>query len=254
MAVRRLNYTGRRRIRQVDARITLEEGDEPRFSADLQLAEYSFEDSARVFVEAYRQTTWMRFDFGTVGELRVPPDCRLSEFDTSDAVLFRVRVTSDADRHGVLLAEADRIRPRRPDTEEDNRVPLLPVKPDGDLGDEVFRVDFSDRPLLLVNSRLGDFRAVARNPVFASLTYPAAMREILTRIIRMDQHLDTEDAVDWRSRWLRFATMLPGVSELPPHHDDESVDDWIQEAVGAFCRQFHMMARFGQYWTEEGDS
>jgi hypothetical protein len=34
---------------------------------------------AKVFVEAYRQTNWMRFDFGTIGAVQAPGDLLLPD-------------------------------------------------------------------------------------------------------------------------------------------------------------------------------
>ena len=255
MPVRRFNYTGRKRLRRSDMRITVRERDgaPATFEAGLSVDGYDLPDNASVFVEAQRQTSWMRFRFGTVGNVAPQDELVLSEFDSPDGVLFRVRVTSSDDPKALLLAVADRIRPRRPEEAEEWRVPLLPVKADESLGDQVARVDFSDYPLLLINADVGDWQAVARNPAFASLVYPPALREILTRILCIEQYFDTDDNEDWRSNWLRFATLLPGVSDPPAGSDDENMDDWIDEAVASFCRRFAMMSRFQHYWTKEGE-
>ena len=101
----------------------------------------------------------MRFDFGTVGVLRPPLDRRLTEFDSVEGVLFRVKVIASSEPRGLLIAEADQIRPRQAKDEEDQRVPLLPVVPNRELGDEIFRVEFdSNQTLLKVNDSLGDWR------------------------------------------------------------------------------------------------
>ncbi len=198
MAIRRFNYTGRLRIRREHVRITIHEsGGEPaRFDATLNLDPYRLPKDAPVFVEAYRQTTWMRFEFGTVAHIRPKDRPVLTDFDTPDGVLFRVKVTSPNEPHGKLLARADRIQARQPHEEEQPRVPLLPVKPDPDLGDEVFRVDFSDRPILLVNAGLANSTTAARSPVFVSLVYPAVLREILARILHRDHPGEIEEDGD----------------------------------------------------------
>jgi len=258
VAIRRLNYTGRKRIRRQDVRITIRESDggPARFDAALNLSPYRLPKDAPVFIEAYRQTTWMRFRFGTVGDIRPQDPLVLADFDTPEDVRFRVRVTSLKEPCGKLLAEANHIRPGEGDEEEQPRVPLLPVKPDPDLGDEVFRVDFSDWPTLLVNSRLADSTAVARSPVFASLVYPAVLREILARVLHREHPGEVEAEGDWQCQWLRFATLLPGVSdEVPgPDADEDKKDDWIDETVAAFCRQHRLLERFGTYWTSEGSA
>jgi len=253
MPIRRFNYTGRKRLKQTDTRITLcEPGNGTvTFDADLDLSRYELPDEALVSVEAQRQTSWMRFPFGAVGELRVPDDRELREFDWPEGILFRVRVTSEKQPRGLLLAEASRIRPRRREEVEEERVPLLPVKPDEGLDDEVFRVDFSDRPTLLINSRVGDWRSAAKDPVFTAMAYPGAMREILARILYVEHYHDKDDDEDWRSQWLRYASLLPGVTDLPGEREEDRFDDWIDEAVASFCRRFRMYERFSGYWTGE---
>jgi len=251
MSVRTLNYTNRQRIRREDARITIhEEKSGACFDASLRLADYKLPDDARVFVEAYRQTQYMRFDFGQVGAMGIPGDRRLSDFDSAEGALFRVKVVTAADPHGLLLAEADQIRPRKSTDEDENRIPLLPVVPDDNLDDEIWRLEFDDQQTLLkVNSTLGDWRALARDPVFLSLVYPAVFRTVLGRILHQEKHRDTEDAEDWRSRWLRFAADLTGGVDLPSEDDETRLDDWIDTAASAFCRRNNIRATYVRYWT-----
>jgi hypothetical protein len=191
----------------------------------------------------------MRFDFGTAGGIVPPPERVLSEFDSLDQVLFRVKVTSaSGDRQGVLLAEADQIPIKRPEDSEEDRIPLFPVAP-ADLGDEVYRVDFTDgRPTLLVNRDVGDWRQVAQSPPFRSLVYSAALRQILTRILCVEGVADSDDDDDWRSRWLRFASSMSGVGEVPDQEDGDACDVWIDTAVAAFARQFQMIEQFRVFW------
>ncbi len=253
MTVRRINYTGRKRVSQNDAKVSLlESGNRvAEFDVELSLSEYGLPADALVFIEAHRQTSRMRFPYGTVTGIRPPANRKLHEFDSTEGILFRVLITSVAAPEGMLLAEADRIHPRRPEEVEDKRIPLLPAKPDDNLGEQVFRLDFSDRPMLLINSQVGDWRSVARVPVFVALVLPAAFQEILTRILHVEHHFDSEDMSDWKSQWLKFAARLPGVPDLPSDDEEDRVDDWIGEAVAAFCRSFSIYRKFGQYWTGE---
>src|SRR5438876_1016937 len=72
----------------------------------------------------------MRFDFGTAGGIIPPPDRALTEFDSLDQVLFRVKVTcASGARQGVLLAAADQIPIRRPEDSDEERIPVFPVAP-----------------------------------------------------------------------------------------------------------------------------
>jgi hypothetical protein len=251
--IRRLNYTGRLRILREDARFSIvERKDEPAsFKAELDLAGYGLPADARVYVEAYRQTSWMRFDFGTVAQIAAPSNTELVEFDSPEAILFRVRVTSTDGGGGKLLAEADRIRGRKTEETEEAAEPLLDVMP-ADLGAEVWRLDMSDVPTLQINKELWDWRAVALAPGFVSLVYPAVLREILSTILIEEKHFDVDDDGDWRSRWLRFASLIPGVPDVPAETADTGkLKEWILDAVSAFCRQQHMLSRFITSWRTE---
>jgi hypothetical protein len=248
--IRRFNYTGRKRIDRTDAKIFVDEAP-LRFRAGLQLEAYRLPADARVFVEAYRQTTRVRFDFGTVSAITPPDDCTLTTFETQDGLLFRVKVTAaNGTAAGRLLAEADQLPPLRSDDSEEPREPLLPVRGQ-DLGQEIFRVDYSgSRPILLLNSAVGDWRALARSPSLTYLMYPHVLREILTRVIHIEHHHELEPESDWRAQWLRFASQIPGGSEPPDGKDQDESDDWIDGIVAAFGRMHRLADRFRVFLAE----
>ncbi len=250
MSIRRINSTGRMRIVREDARFfVLPDSDGMlTFDATLNLADYELPSDAQVHVEAYRQTTFMRFPYGTVGAPRPPGNVarRLTEFASRDSMLFRVKVTSTGDRAGVLLAEGDRIPVSDDEEQPDNRIPLLPPAPE-DLGQEVWRVAISgaEGPVLLVNSRVDDWKAVAASPLFRSLVYPAAMRHVLWHVYKVEETRVMDDADDWRCRWLMFAAGLPGVVDPPlTSGDDDEWGEWITSAVESFTRQHQMLEHY----------
>ena len=251
MTVRTLNYTRRKRILREDVDIVLYTTSlgEHAFDANLGIEKYKLPETAQVFVEAYRQTHWMRFDFGTVGAVLPPRQRILSTFDNVDGVLFRVRVTSATEKVGLLLAEGDRLPFRSKDEKPKKRIPLLPVVPE-ELKHEICKVSYeSNGPELIVNSSLGNWRSLARNPIVISLIYPFVLREILCRICFIDDDFDLEDMGDWKSRWSRFAATLPGMDPYPENRDDR--EEWIERAVAAFSRRTGVLAKFGGYWKEE---
>lgn len=246
----RLNYTGRKKISRKDALITLVDNNHapPSFKAELRLNDYNLPDSALVCIEAYRQTSWMRFDFGTVGSLVVRKECLLSEFDTVGGVLFRIKVTSDERPHGKLLAAVNGIRPRKPSQEDQNRIPLLSVR--SQEIDSIWKIDYSeDEPLLLINRAAGDKDIIALSPEFRSLVFPAVMREILTYILYRDRPSELDDLNDWRVRWLQFSRLLPGVDdEIPPEDNEVEITEWIDDTVASFSRQQKTADVFLGFW------
>lgn len=256
MSIRHLNYTGRKRILREDAKIFVhpDGAGTLAFDATINLVDYELPRDARVFVEAYRQTTLMRFEHGTVAMPQPPPalSLRLTEFPTKDGLLFRVKVTSTSGRPGVLLAEADRVPISDDEEQPDNRISLLPPKGE-DLGQETWRIDFTgdDNPSLLINNQLDDWKAVAASPMFRSLVYPAAMRAVLWHVYH-DEVNDLDDDSDWRCRWLRFAATLPGVGDPPSAKDDESEwTIWIDSAVESFSRRHQFLDHFRALLADE---
>lgn len=247
MTTRRLNWTGRQRIERDRVAISIQRsGDRTRFIAELALAGLNLPPVARVVIEAYRQTDWMRFDFGTAGLVVAPVDTWLTEFNSPDGVLFRVKVLGVADTEGRILAEADQLRALDPVDELTGREALLPTRGEP-LGDKVWELAIDDGaqpPELLVNNQFPDWRGIARSPHFLWLVYPDLLRQVLTEVLRGDIP-DPEDTQNWRSRWLRFGTLLPGVS-APPEEGAGAIErnQWIEAAVQAFCRANRLRERF----------
>lgn len=256
--IKRMNYTGRRRIRREDVpiRITTNGDEPPTFEASLSLGHYRLPADARVFVEAYRQTAWQRFDFGTVGELAAPEDRRLTAFGAGEGVLFRVKVVealepSSGGRPARILRHADGIRPRMP--EERQAKSLLPLDR-GDFRDEVWRLEFDEAgpPILKVSCHLvPDWRTLPRTWEFVTFALPEVFRSILTRIVLIHRHTDLDDGSDWKTQWLRLAVQLPGVDDSPPDPDAGDADQWIDDAVAAFSRHSRIAKRFREWWDQE---
>lgn len=248
--LRRFNYTGRKKISREDVVIALT-GAKPTwgFNADLsKLSDYELPTDARVFVEAYEQAAYMRFDFGTVGSLAAPaePARVLTEFEGSDNVHFRVKVV-DPSAEAKLLAEADGILPLSQEEEQQKKLPLLPVR-HHDLGQELWRIEFPEDaqsvPTLLVNIEIADRTAFVRTPAFMSLAWPSILREILTRILKVENIKSFEEGDEWTCRWLQFArSLVPGLA--PPKNLDME-DEWIAGVVSAFAQKFTLLSRFQQ--------
>ncbi|HEY3318963.1 MAG TPA: hypothetical protein VGP72_00605 [Planctomycetota bacterium] len=258
MPVRSLNYTNRKRIERssVSIRLVRSQDQSLSFEGKLRLVDYGLPPEASVFVEAYRSApaVYMRFPFGTVAAPVAPPDCALTEFEGSEAVLFRVKVVDGKDARGKLLAEADRISPISPEEEDASRIGLLPIKSEN-LGEQIWRVDFNEKmPILLINNTL-DKLATARSDAFIALAYPSILRQILTQILVVEKHTDLDDDDDWKTLWLRFISVLPGLGE-PPVEDIADVtkqQDWIEDAVSAFCSWQKTLTHRFQAAFRQGD-
>ena len=254
--IRRLNYTGRKRIprSRVTVRLVPEAAGGWRFLADFDLEGQGFPPDASVYVEAYNASSYMRFAFGTVGVKAEPAYTRLREITRNPLPRFRLKVVDARTRHGLLLGVADKLVPLQPEETLAHRQSLLPVE-FRDLGDRIWRLDVSDWPVLELNERIADLGEIARSAdSFLALVYPEVVRRILHEaLIGQEQDDPDFDDDDWTSLWIRYVCALPGM-EPPPERSIEAGDeemrvrrgDWIEGAVQAFCRARDSRRRFEQ--------
>lgn len=250
----RLNWTNRKRIERANVGISIMRDTEgAAFDARIDLSDYSLPAECRVVVEAYRQTTWRRFDFGTVAFVRAAAPCRLDAFGDPDGVRFRIKVLSGGRDDGRIWAEADGVPVTSPDDRDAGRRSLLKTRGD-DLDEAIWRLDFEDSrsgPILIVNNRLGDWRQAVQTIPFRSLVYPELLRRILEKAIANVE----DDTSEWPDDWILFASRLPGVSERPDADaSDDLIADWIDDAVKAFCRQQRFAERFGAILIDSSES
>lgn len=248
--IRRLNYTGRRKIPRGRIVVRLSDaGDEHyAFQADFDLAGMDFPADAQVFIEAYNSVSWMRFDFGVVGARRNPDDLRLVEVTRHPMPKFRLKVVDRSEDVGRLLGVADKLVPLRPKQDETRRQSLLPVD-FRDLGDEVWRLDLSDWPVLELNYRIEGIGEAARaGSDFLGLVYPQVVRDILREIVIEQEQFDPDfDDSDWTCLWLRYVCQLSGVAPPPSGYSEAARReriDWIEDAVQAFSQARQVRGRY----------
>src|SRR5438045_8102501 len=109
--LRKLNFTERTKIARANVRVTLRRDDDGTLVFDPRL---SFEGlgvspSARVFIEAYYRTSFMRFDCGSIEAFTPPGDRRLTDITGTSVVHFRVKVVDNQANDHRIVAVADDI-------------------------------------------------------------------------------------------------------------------------------------------------
>lgn len=231
MTVNHLNFTGRKHISRKHIQIALDEPVGREFTASYSLSHYSFPESAEVIIEAQVGWTVQRFTFGTIGEPQNPSDTTLSEFGSTAGLLFRLKVVEAGGQEGMILGEADRIRPSGP-AEEAGQQSFVVVRPE-DLGDVVWRVIFDEgQPLLLVNRRIPDYHSFLRRREISGLIMPEVLRQVLSEAI--ENEVELEDGFMWQIQAIQLASSL--VHRLPPsREDEEELDEWVDEVVRKFA-------------------
>ena len=252
-AKRRINSTGRRKIARecIDIRMLESPVGEPLSAkASLDLSKMILPKSATVAIEAYHRSSGMRFDCGTVGELRIPPVLLLDQVDRSGSVLFRVKIVDNDNEPGKLLASAERIQPRSED-DADGRRSLFPILY-RDLGPELWKVEinYGDRPKLILNTRLPGFsHKLHESPLLQGMLLPAAFREVLDQLVLSsdagdDAESDEDDAVaGWKDEWLQYSRDELGMSDVGSTFSEEQRQEWVDEAIVKFCEKGSFISR-----------
>lgn len=243
MTIKRINSTGRKRILREDARVSIEELSDGSlsFTARLNLLEYALPLNALVFIEAYRQSTLMRFPFGTVDDPRPSQPPILAEFRQPDGLLFRVKIINAATQHGMLLAEGE--IPVSNDKERpEDRIALLPPRA-GNLGSEIWRLDFTTSPELVVNEKLPDWKGMVQTLQFRSFVFPVAIRQVLERIYWSQDSPAVDDESSWSYNWVRFAESIPGIEKCPPTGEENELEwtEWVNSVCERFADQHEFL-------------
>ena len=234
--IRRYNYTSRKAIPRSNVAVTLHEGTPMSFDAEISLGGLDLPEDAELTLVANRNARAQRFTYGRVGDIRQPEDRTLTAI--AGVPSFRLLVV-ESGGSGRLLAVAHRIAPRRaPDENDDGGLQSLLWVREADIGDEVWRMDFAEHPMLYLNRNIpGISEAVRSDEKFRSLIVPEAFRSILKRMTMVDKY-DPEDADGQWADWVRIVQDFQPTPIPQTDGDDsenmEDIDVWIEETVALF--------------------
>ena len=254
MTVKRINYSGRKKLTRTQANIVIYpptgEGEAATFEAKLDLSKLGpAAANARVFVEAYHRTSRIRFDFGTVAAIVEPPisDRRLDEFDDWRHIRFRVKVSDATESAGRILALADRIKPQGLDDQDE---PDLVRFCDADLDGRLWDLDFDDNgPIVQVERSAGGAQVIGRSDQFRAAVYPEILRRTLQRAI-VEEMASVDDEEHWLNNWFNGFLKAKLNMPAPPAEPITSQIEWIDEAVNNFGRRFRLV----DLWTLKADT
>lgn len=236
--IRHFNRTGRVRILREHVDLSLQPGrdGEPRvFNLSLSLGEYNFDRDARIRVEASVSNVSQRWNFGTVGHFTPPPDHERRMTEVPPTARFRIFVVKNDDS-GLLLGAADGIAPTQ------DASSLLPIQESNDLGEEVWRLDFSSvgEPLLLLNGEVDNISGIVRaDATFRSLVMPDVLRSILLHAVVVERRDPDDDQSPWNLWFETARAVLPNRDVPNLSVDDADSQDavaWIDDVVRAFAQ------------------
>lgn len=245
--IKRVNFTGRRRIPRDRIEIEIQDGKPRMFTAKIDLNDSDMPIHAAVCLEAMcaGSNVIERFECGTVANLSPIINFPLREVE-GENVFFTLKVIDRTERFGRLLGIAENVRPERSGSPAAaGRRGILPIEP-AELGDEIWRLEFKEQDVyLLINNQIPGLIDRARSDaLFFGLIYPEVIRSILYRAFR-DNVDPQEQSERWQVLWLRFGVQLHSEHAVPPKYDeDEEIDDWIQDIVEAFCQSHKLKARY----------
>lgn len=237
---RRFNYTGRERLTgdEFFAKVI---SDHPLVAAiTLDLSRTPLAPGATVFIEAYSGTITQRFDCGTVSELTPPATVNLSALQTGGSILFRVKVVSP--ETGLILASGDRLR-LVGDGEDPKRRPLLSVRVDDTLGEEIWRVEVTTNtnPVLVLNSKVPSLKKrLVEDPLIGGAILLPAVRQVLNVL------LDDLDGPEWQGDWVKFVKNVHPDTDIDQKIADADRDMWINEVMELFAESLTFVTKCNQ--------
>ncbi len=253
--IKRLNFTGRRRIPRHRVEIRLHTGPPRTFDATIDLQGLELLPHAAVYLEATCAGSALvqRFRFGEVEHIRPPDDRALHQLE-GENVFFTLKVVDRTERFGRILAIAERIRPEASgDQPQAGRRGLLAVQP-WKLGQQLWKLEVREfGPCLLVNEDVpGLADRVYSDPRFYAAVFPAVLRQCLQAALA-DNADPEEDDDRWAVLWLRFGRGLHPDREGPPSPDDpvEERDAWLDAVVEAFCERHELTDRYRRLAASE---
>lgn len=247
--IRKFNYTNRKKISSESITITLNDNKkEKNFELQFSFQGYNFPDYAKIYIEAYYKTNYMRFPFGSVSSISPPPSTVLTDFINTDLIYFRVKIVDETSINGRLLALASGLEPKNIESEQKNRMSILKVNYDADLGQRLYHLELDeieDLPILEINKKLENGSVLVTSDVFISTIYTSVIQELATEIINDDAYYQEDDEC-WQGYWIKYFKHILGVSSIRPTKtdDDELKKEWVEEIVNSFCNKYKVRTKF----------
>lgn len=248
--IRKFNYTNRRKINRESISISVQNrAGKFYFAAVINKENLKFPDSSKIYIEPYYGPNYLRYDFGTFGDIKQPINTDISEIkQISDKVYFRIKIVDESEENGLLLGFADKL-PLMDENEPSGKTSILYVNPIRMDTNEIWRLNFEadseGMPILEVNNSIEGIKEIARSDSkFIAMVYPAAIREIL-KVISSSKNYDTEGE-SWTCKWMTFSKNVLGVLAPTELASDEAISDWMDDVIRAFCIRHKILENYNK--------
>lgn len=199
--------------------------------------------NARVFVDAWKDMSFMRFDYGNFHNIVQPNNISLTELDSWTSASFVVRIV----QNGIILAASKKhtVSIAQPDLKSRRSLIIADYE---DLGERPWKLDiYEDIPIprLVFNERWWNEleekgKSLSDDSKVMGMIMPAVLENMLNFLIislKSDLHRWHQDP-SWKGAWIRFArNLLPdGIPEYIENETDESeflseASNWISQVV-----------------------
>lgn len=238
---RAFNYTNRVAIPSAKVSVTVVEDNPdliPTFDINLDgVLELGLADERRVIVEPYVGAGSMRFDCGTIGNLELPADRRLTELDQGAGIRFRILVIDDTTDPCRIVASG--IVSAATEGDDQRKRSILRLNETATLGERSWKLDVQGDaiPELQINSKLIGFKSKLLNdPFVQGLVLPAVVEQLLNELLRGS----SDDGCDWVVAWTAYAEALAGRA-MPENEED--FESFVHDCVQEFCNQHRFAHR-----------
>lgn len=243
--IRRYNYTGRKRLSSDNFVIRESQtGRSKTFELVCDLKDKGYPDEAKIFVEPYFKSSYLRFDFGTVARFQPPVHTDISDLPTTDQLWYRIKIVDEGAKLGLILATVD-VKGTLVTKSESGKQSILPVDFVDSLGKRIWSLDFrTDRPYLVVNESIPNIREkIKSDDAFFSLVYPEVIKRIALKVAESDGFFEDELS-GWASQWMKFFSEVLFQKNLPEKDNEEAIDEWCNDISDAFARKYGVLDRY----------
>ena len=213
------------------------------FIPKVQFGTHEYPPTAHAYIEVFRKSQLVRFDFGTMSAPHLVDTPNLDEFGGPNdvmGILFRVKVVDSSTKEILALSKPVRAG-NDPGGSADSILPLARLPEECNL---LWKLDFDDGPTLYINKHLDT--QVTKKDYFIALVYPEVMRQVLSYAFLY--HFGENN--EWAEKWKRFACEIrhappfPNIQDNPDHKltedQQEEIQKWIDTAVEVSVTDKHL--------------